>query len=118
MRISDWSSDVCSSDLAVFYAGSRDECRELGSGACWAIANVRFGQFLYGFYPEDLRWRINLTAVLFLLALVPLLWDKTPFRQHWFIYSGIFPIIAYVLPAGGFGLARVGKIGRASGWDR
>src|SRR3546814_17418259 len=82
MRISDWSSDVCSSDLAVFYAGSRDECRELGSGACWAIANVRFGQFLYGFYPEDLRWRINLTAVLFLLALVPLMWDKTPFRSE------------------------------------
>src|SRR3546814_19041677 len=93
---------------AVVYAGSRDECRERGSGACWASANVRFGQFLYGFYPEDLRWRINLTAVLFLLALVPLLWDKTPFRQYWFIYSGIFPFIAYVLLVGGFGLERVG----------
>src|SRR3546814_13717688 len=41
---------------AVFYAGSRDECRELGSGACWGLANVRFGQFLSGFYPDHLRW--------------------------------------------------------------
>src|SRR3546814_5551746 len=99
MRISDWSSDVCSSDLivpgilnwavfdAVFYAGSRDECRELGSGACWGLATVRFGQFLYGFYPDHLRWRIDLTAVLFLLALVPVLWDTCPYRRYWFIRS-------------------------------
>jgi general L-amino acid transport system permease protein len=92
---------------AVFVAGSREECRELGSGACWALANVRFGQFLYGFYPDHLRWRIDLTAVLFILALLPILWDKTPYRRYWFIYSGLFPVIAYVLLVGGLGLERV-----------
>lgn len=92
---------------AVFDAGSREECRAIDSGACWALANVRFGQFLYGFYPDDQRWRINLTAVLFILALLPLLWDKTPYRQYWFIYSGIFPVIAYLLLIGGFGLQHV-----------
>ncbi|MGE5765853.1 MAG: amino acid ABC transporter permease [Bacteroidota bacterium] len=100
---------------AVFVAGSREECRELGSGACWAIANVRFGQFLYGFYPEHLRWRVDLTAVLFILALLPLLWDKTPYRQYWFIYSGIFPVIAYILLVGGFGLEKV-ETGKISGF--
>ena len=93
---------------AVFYAESRDECRALGSGACWGLANVRFGQFLYGFYPEHLRWRIDLTAVLFLIALVPVLWDKTPYRQYWFIYTIIFPVIAYVLLLGRLGLEPVG----------
>src|SRR3546814_803163 len=92
---------------AVFYAGSRDECRELGSGACWGLANVRFGQFLYGFYPDHLRWRIDLTAVLFLLALVPVLWDKCPYRRYWFIYTAIFPVIAYVLLLGRLGLEPV-----------
>jgi len=92
---------------AVFVAGSREECRELGSGACWALANVRFGQFIYGFYPEHLRWRIDLTAVLFILALLPVLWDKTPFRQYWFIYSGLFPVIAFVLLVGKLGLEPV-----------
>jgi general L-amino acid transport system permease protein len=92
---------------AVFVAGSREECRAIGSGACWALPNVRFGQFLYGFYPEHLRWRIDLTAVLLLLALLPVLWDKTPYRQYWFIYSGVFPFIAYVLLIGGLGLEPV-----------
>jgi general L-amino acid transport system permease protein len=68
---------------------------------------VRFGQFIYGFYPVDQRWRIDLTAVLFFLALLPLLWDKTPYRQRWFIYTGIFPVIAFVLLVGGFGLERI-----------
>jgi general L-amino acid transport system permease protein len=92
---------------AVVNAGSRDECRAIDSGACWGIANVRFGQFLYGFYPEHLRWRVNVTAVLFFLALVPVLWDRTPYRQQWFIYSAIFPIIGYFLLVGGLGLEHV-----------
>ena len=92
---------------AVFSAGSREECRAIDSGACWAIANVRFGQFIYGFYPEHLRWRVNLTAVLFFLAILPLLWDKAPYRQQWFIYSALFPIIGYFLLVGGLGLEPV-----------
>jgi general L-amino acid transport system permease protein len=92
---------------AVFDASSRAECSERGSGACWAIANVRFGQFIYGFYPEHLRWRIDLTAVLFILALLPVLWDKTPFRQKWYFFSAIFPVIAYFLLVGGMGLEEV-----------
>jgi general L-amino acid transport system permease protein len=92
---------------AVFSAGSREECRAIDSGACWAIANVRFGQFLYGFYPEDQRWRIDLTAVLFILALLPVLWDKTPFRRQWYFYSAIFPVIAYFLLIGGVGLEKI-----------
>lgn len=92
---------------AVWNAESRAECRELGDGACWAIANVRFGQFIYGFYPEHLRWRIDLTAVLFVLALLPILWDKTPYRKQWAVFTGIFPIIAYFLLVGGLGLEPV-----------
>src|SRR3546814_237754 len=92
---------------AVFYAGSRDECRELGSGACWGLANVRFGQFLYGFDPAQLRWRMDRTAVLFLLALGLGLWDKGPYRRYWFLYPAIFPVIAYVLLLGRLGLEPV-----------
>lgn len=92
---------------AVFSAGSRVECREIGGGACWGLANVRFGQFIYGFYPEHLRWRVDVTAGLFGLAILPILWDKAPYRQLWFIYSAIFPIIGYFLLVGGLGLEPV-----------
>ena len=98
---------------AVWDAGSRAECREQGQGACWALVDVRFGQFIYGFYPEHLRWRVDLLAVLFLIALVPILWDKAPFRSRWLIYSCIFPFIGYFLLVGGLGLEPVetSKIG-------
>ena len=92
---------------AVFDAGSREECRAIDSGACWALAYVRFDQFIYGFYPEHLRWRVDLAFVLFLLALLPVLWDRTPYRQQWFIYSAIYPVIAYFLLIGGMGLEPV-----------
>ncbi len=92
---------------AVFTAGSREECRAIAQGACWALADVRFGQFIYGFYPEELRWRVDLAFIMFLLALLPVLWDKTPYRKQWFIYSAIYPVIAYFLLVGGLGLEHV-----------
>src|SRR3546814_11123076 len=73
MRISDWSSDVCSSDLlyaawivgerivswgiihATFIADDRSGCNP--GGACWAFVVNRLPQFLFGFYPEAERWR-------------------------------------------------------------
>src|SRR3546814_14281472 len=79
---------------AVFYAGARDEWRELGSGACWGLANVRFRQFLYGFYPDPLRLRIDLTAVLFPPSLVPVLCDKVPYPRAWVLFPAIFSVIA------------------------
>ena len=92
---------------AVFDAGSRNECRELGTGACWAIIVVRFSQFVYGFYPEALRWRVDLAFILLLVALVPLLYDKTPFRRIGIIFSCIYPVIAFFLLWGGLGLEPV-----------
>ena len=35
-----------------------------GSGACWVFIKVRLAQFLYGFYPEAERWRVNVVFVL------------------------------------------------------
>lgn len=39
-------------------------------GACWAFIEVRFSTLMYGFYPVDERWRVNLFAGLTLAALV------------------------------------------------
>src|SRR3546814_20429641 len=42
MRISDWSSDVCSSDLAAFYAGSLRNCIPAEAGvALMSISVIR-----------------------------------------------------------------------------
>ena len=74
---------------------------ELG-GACWAIIFVRFYQFIYGFYPVEEVWRVNIVYCLLVVAIAPLLIEKFPFRKYFLYFTLIFPIIAYFLLAGGF----------------
>ncbi|NKC14327.1 MAG: ABC transporter permease subunit [Gammaproteobacteria bacterium] len=93
---------------AVFSAGSRNECRDLGSGACWAFIDKRVAQFVYGFYPQELRWRVNLSFLLLFAAVIPVLFDKVPARGKWLMFSVAYPFIAYVLLVGNvFGLEHV-----------
>lgn len=95
---------------SVFVAGSRNECWERpsgASGACWAVVVVRFSQFIYGFYPNELRWRVDLTFVLMFLALVPILFDNVPYRRAWLMFSISYPVLAYVLLWGGLGFEAV-----------
>ncbi|WP_102867804.1 amino acid ABC transporter permease [Pseudovibrio exalbescens] len=83
---------------AVWVAGSIDECRQLSSdGACWAVITARFDQFMFGFYPEDLRWRPILAFVLLCVALLPVLWDAVPARKQLFAFSAVYPLVAFVL---------------------
>ncbi|MDC0498597.1 amino acid ABC transporter permease [Alphaproteobacteria bacterium] len=76
-------------------------------GACWAIIYVRFYQFMYGFYPRDEVWRVNLSYAMLAVAVVPLLFDKFPFRKHFLKFTYVFPVIAFFLLNGGLGLESV-----------
>lgn len=99
---------------SVFNAESRDECRAIMDasgdprGACWAFIGHRFQFFIYGFYPEAERWRVILSFILMLAALVPILYDKLKFRKQALYFSLATPFIIYVLLVGGFGLEEVG----------
>src|SRR5262249_25580157 len=33
-------------------------------GACWTMIQARFGLLMYGFYPIDQRWRVDLTFLM------------------------------------------------------
>ena len=92
---------------AVFFAESRAACKKIADGACWAFINERFIIFLYGFYPEALRWRVDLSFVLLFVALAPLLFTELPHRGKFLIFSGIYPFLAGWLLLGGFGLTPV-----------
>jgi general L-amino acid transport system permease protein len=76
------------------------------SGACWAFVNAKFSQFMYGRYPVFERWRVDLTAFLFVALLVPLLIPRVPYKLwNAIAFFGVFPIVAYFLLVGGwFGL--------------
>jgi general L-amino acid transport system permease protein len=76
-------------------------------GACWTLIKARSYQYMFGFYPREQAWRVVLTAVLMVLALIPVLFDNAPFRRWGLIYACIFPIIAFFLLVGGLGLPHV-----------
>ena len=96
---------------SVWSADSRKDCWAQMAvpedGACWAFIKDRFQLFIYGFYPHPLRWRVNLSFVLLVLAIVPVLYDKLPGRKYGLWYAAAFPFIAGWLLVGGFGLTHV-----------
>ena len=62
-------------DWAVFNAVWRGESRDVAvvGGATWAYIAAKIRFYLYGFYPPDQIWRINLYCLLILASLAPLM---------------------------------------------
>jgi len=75
---------------SVLVSGSRNECREVDDGACWGFIGKRLGQFTYGFYPPEHRWRVDITFILFGLALLPVLLDKMLSRKALCCFAACF----------------------------
>ena len=71
-------------------------------GACWPFVQAKLNQFIYGFYPEAERWRVNLTFALAALLLLPLLIPRLPAKG---LNAGLFfiafPVVAFFLLHGG-----------------
>ena len=102
----------------VWDANSVRECYDIldgATGACFAVLKERFPQLIYGFkYPPTEYWRPNLTVVLLLVALAPVLFRKLPrqllafsliypFLAYWLIWGGtlLVPVVAFLGFAGG-----------------
>lgn len=86
---------------AVWTGDGRDACLGENVGACWAFVEAKFGQFMYGRYPVELRWRVDLTGILLIAGLVPIAIPSVPYKRENALYLlVIFPIIAFVLLTG------------------
>src|SRR5919106_5620916 len=90
---------------ATWDGDSREACAAV-TGACWTFVKVRFGQFMFGFYPPDERWRVVLAFALLVVAAMPLF--IRGFQHKVALGAGIlfiYPVIAFYLFHGGaFGL--------------
>jgi len=97
---------------AVWHGTDRTACLAENAGhavgACWPYVQAKFTQFIYGFYPQPERWRVNLTFILATLLLLPLLIPRLPAKG---VNAGLFfvafPIVAFFLLHGG-GLSGLG----------
>lgn len=94
---------------AVFTGEDGAACAAEGTGACWPFITHKFALFMYGRYPEPEHWRVDLTYVLALAGLVPLMIPRVPGKLWLSIYLLVlFPLAAFVLLTGGmFGLPPV-----------
>ena len=92
---------------ANWVGSTRADCTK--AGACWVFIHERFGQFMYGLYPHEQRWRINLALVIGLLSVAVMFCKKLPHRGRYIaVWAVVYPIIVWVLLYGGFlGLERV-----------
>jgi general L-amino acid transport system permease protein len=90
---------------AVWTGENRDACRSETAGravgACWAFVKQRFGYFVYGSYPVDQRWRVDIWFALLALGVGWMLWLGAPRRMLGAIYFFVvFPIASFLLLSG------------------
>jgi general L-amino acid transport system permease protein len=88
---------------ATFRGTTRADCT--GGGACWVFIRARLGQFIYGFYPVDQRWRVDLVAALLIACAAVLAVKRLPHRGA--LAAGlavVMPPLVLFLFYGGFGL--------------
>lgn len=101
-----WTGTNREACLTVAQGGTQPEG---WSGACWAFVQAKYQQFIYGRYPFSERWRVDVTGLIFVVLLVPLLIPKVKHKVlNALLLFVAFPIVAYFLLLGGyFGLPRV-----------
>ncbi len=93
---------------ATISGDTKDACT--GTGACWTYIKIWLNRFIYGMYPNELQWRINLSFIaLISLAFVGLIPSEKIKKFLTLYYVVIYPIIAFVLiyyliSGGAFGL--------------
>jgi general L-amino acid transport system permease protein len=98
---------------AVWSGADREACIARNGvlpGACWAFVRDRLSFFIYGFYPIDQRWRVDLFFLLGAIGVAWMLWQKAPRRDIGFYYFiAVLPIVSFFLLHGSsiLGLAPV-----------
>lgn len=91
---------------ATWSGTTRADCA--AGGACWVFVKARFGQFMYGFYPPDQRWRADLAGLFFVFGTAAVVFAPQRLRLKAGIAAlVILPPLGIWLLAGGFGLKAV-----------
>jgi len=89
--------------LDAYWWGSDPSACPDKSAACWPFIWARFDQLIYGLYPADQRWRINLGVGVGVLLALPIFVPRFP-HKPWIILGLLicYPAIGFFLFLGGF----------------
>ncbi len=88
---------------AVWSASTRQECLAISpDGACWAGVIEWFNNLIYGRYPNDQQWRVNLGFCLGVIWLMPLALKKLKQKMMIALLAVLlFPFLANYIFLGG-----------------
>jgi len=88
---------------AVWSASTRRECLAISpDGACWAGIFPWVNNLIYGLYPDNLQWRVNLGVGIGLLWFIPLALKKVKQKREIALVGVIlYPFLANYLFLGG-----------------
>ncbi len=85
---------------AVWDGNNREACVD-AHGACWAYVKAYFPQFVYGRYPVEEYWRVNIVFLVGALGLVPALIPALPFKRENIIFMVlVYPVMTFILLTG------------------
>jgi general L-amino acid transport system permease protein len=83
---------------AVWIASDGAACRAPGAGACWAFIVQKLPFFIYGSYPEDQHWRVDIVLVLGALLILWVLWPAAPLRRLGVrLFFLVYPVLGFIL---------------------
>jgi len=91
------------------WGGSRTDCPARAGtreGACWAYVQFWFNQLMYGNYPMEEQWRIDISYGIAFVGLTWLIWPGLRHKGWVALFMlVVFPVICYFLYVGdAFGL--------------
>ncbi len=88
---------------AVWEAESRRQCLDTSpDGACWAGIITWFNAIMYGRYPHDEQWRVNLGFILLFLWMAPMWFPRLKGKIGiGIMLVALYPFLAGYLFAGG-----------------
>ena len=85
---------------AVWFGDSAKSCPDINA-ACWAFVTDRWRLFVYGLYPNELYWRVNIVYALAALTIISFLYSYGRWTKYFRITMIIiFPITAYIFLVG------------------
>ncbi len=85
---------------AVWTGESSADCT--ADGACWAFVNARLDQFIYGFYPPEHTWRVDIFFVQLAVVLAWLMIPAIPGKKYGLVYGLVaMPITSWIVLSGG-----------------
>lgn len=88
---------------ATWTGTTRADCAP--GGACWVFIRARFGQFMYGLYPPDQRWRVDIAGIAFFIGIASVVFAPQRLKlKLGIIMLVLLPPLGIWLLSGGFGL--------------